>query len=223
MVASACIDMAQVKRPGLSDADGLTLLNIVHDEILSQVGLQLTTVDTTTLSATSLVYDLSTTVRKVWWCRYQLSATTSDYIELKPTTRDALEYENYLSNDGTPPELYFTTHKDDGTLQIGVHPYPAASTGSPAYPRLITRVTVSTPLTVTPDDSELPIGLPSYKAWWRGVVAYWDELKGHPDKAESYALYQKAVQELLTWKQTQNAKVLPSAAPYPSYHYPTRV
>jgi len=220
MTASEAIARAQSKRPSITAADGLVLLNDVHNEILSRVNLQSDIETIATLSATTRLYDLTTTVKKVWWCRYQLSSTENDYVELKPTTVDTLEYENYVSNSGTPPSVYFTTHKSDGTMQIGIHPLPAATSGS--YPSLILRVTRATALTVSPD-SDLPLGAPSFKAWWRGIVAYWDELKGHEEEGKSIGLYNQAIQELLTWKQTQNAKVLPSAAPTPSYHYPTRI
>jgi len=207
----------------MNDADGLSLLNDVHRDILARVHLQSDIEEVTALTTSTRLYDLATTVSRVWWCRYQRSSAVDDYAVLQPISLETLETENqrYLMQSDAEPRVWYTAHGSGGRLQVGVDPAPAtASTGSPEYPRLILRVTRAESLS---SSTVLPAGVPTLRAWWKGLIAFWDELNNPDVFDHSNAEYEAEIQKLMNWRQEVNAKVRPKVHPWQTTGMPSRV
>lgn len=212
MTAAQAVDRAQVKRPELTDADGLLLIDDANKEILSRVHLISDLENITTMSASVRTYDFDPSVVRVWSARLQNSATTSDYTTLAPINFDQIETENpnFLKQDDTTPRFWYINHSSDGTLQIAVDPAPSTASAS-GYPRIIVRVTRANTLS---SGTLLPIGIPNHRAWWLGVVAYWDELNNPSNYPQSRSEFDQAISELMVWRQGVNAKVRPKVQPW---------
>lgn len=221
MTAAQAVDRAQVKRPELTDADGLLLIEDANREILSRVHLVSDIENITTMSASVRTYDFDPSVVRVWSARYQRSATTSDYDILQPINFDQIETENpnFLKQDDTTPRFWYINHSLTGTLQIAVDPAPDQASSS-GYPRIIARVTRSTTLS---SGSLLPIGVPTHRAWILGTIAYWDELNNPANYPQSRNEFEQAISELAVWRQGVNAKVRPKVQPWQTYQRVRRV
>ncbi len=176
------VNQARVKYPDM-DATGLgvDLFNTVHNRILTQAQVQTDVETFSSLVSGTKVYDVQTTARKVWSALYYRSSTAGDLYKLK--ARSVEEFEAYLPTyagdaSGTP-QFYYVRFKNDGQLDLGLHPTPDTST-SGGYPKVVLRVSRGAVLTST---GNLPLGVADYSAWVSGLMAEYARLKRGPDEA----------------------------------------
>lgn len=180
--AADIINQARVKYPDMHPTGlGLDLFNIVHNRILTTAQVQTDIETFSSLVAGTKAYDVQTTARKVWSAVYFTSSTAGDLVKLKSYSVEEFEAYSgtYTGEDEGTPAYYYVRFKNDGQMELGLHPTPDTSS-SGGYPKVVLRVSRGAQLTTS---GNLPLGVADYSAWTSGVIAEYARLKRDPDEA----------------------------------------
>jgi len=214
LTADECISRAQLIYPSIpsssaSSPDGLDLLNEVLGELLFDIELLSSEVDIS-LTAGTAHYTVTTPMR-VWSARYVRTSATGDFRDLVPVSQDLMDSrrQDHLRTGNAEPTEFWMLPKSDGTQELWLSPAPPTTT-SASYPKVTLRHTKYVALT---NSADLPIGLPSYEAFYLGLALKWGTFIGDPKVGDIERKFEKAKLKLMNFRHSVNARVRPQIVP----------
>lgn len=224
MTVQQVIDAAKVGYPGIPDigtpSTAVNIFNEVHNEILTQVGIQ-TDTETISLVSGTKEYALAVTARFASTVVYVRTSTDGDSTKLLPKSQERLESHSgsYKHESTGEPDSYYITHSSDGTVKIGFAPTPDTTTTT-GYPNVEMRVGRGATLTAS---GNLPLGVKNHTAWIVGVQAYWARRRGLPEAAVKHQEFLDEVALLQSWRHSFMAESPSEVIPQYSWRRLPRV